>query len=155
MRQGPLRGQPVRAASLALVAAMLVAAVRVAHAQPDLPDQRPAYTEVADPALRAKVVASLQEDLGDIGIPGRIRSCEILLRIRHEGSANVYGAVCELDGKPGRTILMCNDDGIGHFAAAGTFPHDPKAVERFARANCAEGLWEPVPDIGEIGNTTF
>lgn len=157
MRQGPLHGWWVRSGLVALFAGMLVAALRVAHAQPD-PDpgnELPPYKRVEDPAQRARVIASLQEDLEIIGIPRRIRSCEVLLDIRHEGRNNVYGAICEIKGNPARTLLMCNDDGIGHFALAGTFPHDAKAVERFARANCVEGPWEPVPEIGEIGNTTF
>lgn len=157
MRQWSLHGWRVRSGLAALSAGMLVAALRVAHAQPNHGpgNELPPYNHVEDPAQRARVIASLQEDLKIVGIPGRIRSCEVLLDIRHEGRNNVYGAICNINSNPARTLLMCNDDGIGHFALAGTFPHDPKAVERFARANCAEGPWEPIPDIGEIGNTTF
>lgn len=131
------------AVALALVAAL-------ATAQEPSP-----FEEVSEP-LRAQVVASFQEDLERIGIPGRISSCEILLSIRHRSRSKVHGAICTIGNAPERRLLMCSDYDAGHFTVTDSFPHDRAAVHRFARANCVDGPWEPLPPLeGGFGNTTF
>jgi hypothetical protein len=134
------------------VALALGAALAAAQAQPEEP---PPFEEVDKP-WKAKVVASFQEDLERIGIPGRISSCEILLSIRHQSRSKVHGAICTIGSAPERRLLMCSDYDAGYFTVTDSFPHDREAVHRFARANCVNGPWEPMPPLdGEIGNTNF
>jgi hypothetical protein len=87
-------------------------------------------------------VAAFDRTLRDSGIPGRVRSCSMVLDVT-EGRASSnhsYGAICAIQfGGNSREYLLCNDQLVGHFALTSSFVVDRKWVADFVKHNCTGG----------------
>lgn len=99
-------------------------------------------SEVVNHVQVKERVAAFDVDLRNSGIPGRIRSCRVLLDVSlgHAQGNHSYGGICSLQfGKIRREFLLCNDQLVGHFALAADFVVSREWVARFVRANCVGG----------------
>jgi hypothetical protein len=98
--------------------------------------------DVTDSTHVSDRVADFDRDLRGSGIPGRVRSCTMVVDVT-EGRASSnhsYGAICtvQFGGKP-REYLLCNDQLVGHFALTSSFVADRNWVADFVKHNCTGG----------------
>jgi hypothetical protein len=97
---------------------------------------------VSPPAEKARIIASLQEGLGQIGLDAKIGQCELILAYfddRGSGRDSSYGADCAVTSAKGtQSLVMCDDWMVGKFTLApGAMPRD--RLGRFIRDNCPPG----------------
>jgi hypothetical protein len=105
-------------------------------------EDRLVVNELTEATQVADRVAALDRDLRDSGIPGRVRSCTMIVDVT-EGRASSnhsYGAICMIQfGDKPREYLLCNDQLVGHFALTPSFAVDRSWVADFVKHNCTGG----------------
>ncbi|HEY1880170.1 MAG TPA: hypothetical protein VGG68_09580 [Caulobacteraceae bacterium] len=97
---------------------------------------------VSLPVEKTRIIASLQEGLGQIGLDAKIDQCELILDYfddRGSGRDSSYGADCTVTSAKGpESLVMCDDWMVGKFTLApGAMPRD--RLGRFIRDNCPPG----------------
>lgn len=97
---------------------------------------------VSLPDQRAKIVASLQESLDQIGLAAKIDRCELIVAYFDDlgsGRDSSYGADCAVTSAKGsESLVMCDDWMVGKFTLApGAMTRDE--LGRFIRNNCPPG----------------
>jgi hypothetical protein len=126
---------------LLALAAILAMAPGVRAAQPE-EGPLPAGVRLQDVSLpdeRAKIIASLQEGLDQIGFDARIGQCDLIVAYFDDLGAvrdSSYGADCAVRSAKGPlSLVMCDDWLVGEFTLApGAMRRDQ--LGRFIRNNC-------------------
>ena len=121
---------------------MIAALSSGAQLQPDWTQDRLVVNDLTEAAQVADRVADFDRTLRVSGIPGRVRSCSMIVDVT-EGRASSnhsYGAICmiQFGGKP-REYLLCNDQLVGHFALTSSFVVDRDWIADFVKHNCTGG----------------
>jgi hypothetical protein len=143
---GAGRAQRVRTLKLVggiLTTAAMWALAPAAHAVQTDVAGLPASVRLQDVTLpdeRAKIIASLQEGLDQIGFDAKVGQCELIVAYFDDVGAvrdSSYGADCVVKSVKGPlSLVMCDDWLVGEFTLA------PGALRRaqlgrFIRNNCA------------------
>ena len=97
---------------------------------------------VSLPDQKAKIIASLQEGLDQIGFEAKIDQCELIVTYVDDvgsGRDSSYGADCAVKSVKGtQSLVMCDDWLVGKFTLApGMMRRDQ--LGRFIRNNCPPG----------------
>jgi hypothetical protein len=75
---------------------------------------------VTDPKEIAGVVADFQSSFEAMKVPATIDSCRLVeqVAVGVAGGVISHGAICRVSiaHAPKRDMMLCNDDGLGHFA---------------------------------------
>ena len=97
-------------------------------------------TEAAQISAR---VADFDRGLRDSGLPGRVRSCTMVVDVTQGrvSSNHSYGAICSIQfsGKKAGDYLVCNDKMVGHFALTSSYVVARDWVAEFVKKNCVGG----------------
>jgi hypothetical protein len=96
--------------------------------------------DVSLPDERAKIIASLQEGLDQIGFDAKVGQCELIVAYFDDlgsGRDSSYAADCVVRSAKGPlSLVMCDDWLVGEFTLApGAMRRDQ--LGRFIRNNCA------------------
>jgi hypothetical protein len=94
-----------------------------------------------DPKTLAARMQKFAVHLKDLGVAGQLKSCRYLVSEYESRDFSAWGAICSLQGggKP-QSILLCDDDGLGHFALKSSgFSFAYEEVDEFTRKNCTGG----------------
>lgn len=117
-----------------LLAALLLGSASVAASQEDWHAERDAH-------LLQERTRIFAQDLEKVGIPGRLESCQNLVRVREGAHGSSWGAVCILaGGNKNQRVLLCDDEIVGHFGIKYfTFAMTDDYVAEFTTFNCIGG----------------
>lgn len=100
--------------------------------------------ELKEPKRRAARLADLQQDFNrGRNVPAKIYDCSLVIEEPFGRGFSALGALCSVSIEGKRNAWMiCNDDGVGNFAAIPLAPgrqDRKKALAEFAKANCRGG----------------
>lgn len=122
------------------VRALLCAAVAIPSLAASQ-EAAPEVTEVADPALRARILADLGRDLERLGASARVERCSVVLDYVQPGVRDTsWGVACSLGTGRSRTeFVACDDWLVGKFSLTENLVPTRERVQAFIATSCPPG----------------